>query len=223
MINFIFLLFKIGIGAIYLVAGSSENDPDSKCGCKNDTPPIISFKGKEKGEIIFCGGVERKLAENKIVISEFKVIDCQNGTTLINHSEDTVSKSIVTISRDSLLLSETHYILNSKWEIDIVPAVESTIKFVKGEPFISQERKVFVAPKLAKAQTDSLLRLNKNLKNKIKSDKSVYPYGEKSIYLLFMGAINGNKDAKYLLKNLDSLFILDDASAETRSEIWLDF
>ena len=51
----------------------------------------------------------------------------------------------------------------------------------------------------------------------------IYPYDEKSLYLLFTGAVNGNSDAKYLLKNLEDLFVLDGAIAETREEIWWDF
>ena len=193
------------------------------CECKNNDTPIISFKDKSNNQLIFCGRLDKKLSEDKFVISEFKLIDCNDKKEIINQTEDAVSKSIVTVKEDSLLIAETHYILNSKWEIDIVPATEITIKFTLGKPILSSKRNVFIVPPLSKEQQDSLIILNKNLKEKAKTGKSIYPYDEKSIYLLFMGAINGDEDAKYLLKNLDKLFVLDGAIAETRSEIWMDF
>lgn len=193
------------------------------CKCNNNVEPIIFFKDKSDNQLIFCGSLDKKISENKFVISEFKLVNCKDKKEIINQAEDAVSKSIVTIKTDSLLIAETHFVLNSKWEIDIVPAMETTVKFINGTPNLSSKRNVFVAPPLTKEQQDSLSTLNKNLKEKAKSGKSIYPYDEKTIYLLFMGAINGNQDAKYLLKNLSELFILDGAVAETRGEIWMDF
>lgn len=224
MINQFIIVLTLG-----LMQPSCENpnkvgkrDLDN-CNCKNNVASIIFFKDKNNNQLIFCGRLDKKLSENKFVVSEFKLIDCNDKKEIINQSEDAVSKSIVTIKTDSLLVAETHYILNSKWEIDIVPATETTIKFVQGKPVLSSKRNIFIAPPLGKEQQDSLITLNKNLKEKAKTGKSVYPYDEKSIYLLFMGAVNGNEDAKYLLKNLNKLFILDGAIAETRGEIWIDF
>jgi hypothetical protein len=224
MINQFVIVLALGLMQPSCTNPNKEGKADlDNCKCKNNTAPIISFKDKSNNRLIFCGRINKKLSETKFVISEFKMIDCNDKKEIIDQAEDAVSQSVVTIEKDSLLVAETHYILNSNWEMDIVPARETTIKFVQGKPILSSKRDIFAAPPLAKEQQDSLATLNKNLKEKSKAGKIIYPYDEKSIYLLFMGAVNGNEEARYLLKNLDRLFILDGAIAETREEIWIEF
>jgi len=193
------------------------------CKCTNNTSSIISFKDKNNNQLIFCGSTDKKISENKYLISGFKLINCRDNKTIIDESIDEVPKFIITIKSDSLLLANTQFILNKDWNIEPIPAMETTIKFIEGNPNLSSKKNVFIAPPLSKEQQDSLIIINKNLKEKAKAGKSIYPYDEKTIYLLFMGAINGNSDAKYLLKNLDKLFILDGAIAETKGEIWMEF
>lgn len=224
MINQLFILLTLGL--MYLNCENPNKDRERvllKCNCKNNVAPILFFKDKSNNQLIFCGRLDKIISENTFLISEFKLVDCNDEMEIINQSEDAVSKSIIIINPDSILIAETHYILNSKWEIDIVPALETTIKFIHAKPNLSPKRNVFTAPPLTKEQHDSLIILNKNLTEKAKAGKSIYPYNEMTIYLLFMGAVNGSEDAKYLLKNLDNLFVLDGAIAETRGEIWIDF
>ena len=62
-----------------------------------------------------------------------------------------------------------------------------------------------------------------DLKARIQEGNNQFPGDEKSIYLLYMGALNGDADARYLFKNLKSLFELGGgALEETSTEIWLD-
>jgi len=216
-------MFSIILISIALISINCNVDKFSDCKCKGDAEPILFFKDKNDNKLIVCGNFEKKITDNKFVVSEFIIYECMNEKEVINYSEDATFKSVITIEKDSVIITETHYILNNNWEIDITPAKETVIKFVNDEAVITSEKQAFVVPPLTKEQTDSLFILNKNLIEKAKGEKIHYPYDEKTIYLLFMGAINGNQDAKYLLRNLGELFILDGAIAETLGEIWVSF
>ena len=209
--------------SIAFISINSNIDKLSDCKCKGSVETILLFEDKNNNELIICGNLVEKITYNKFVVSEFIIYDCMNKKEIIDCSEDAIFPSIITTTKDSLIVAVSHYFLNNNWEIDITPAKETVIKFVNNEAVITSEKQVFSVPPLTKEQTDSLFILNKNLREKAIGEKIHYPYDEKTIYLLFMGAIGGNQEAKYLLKNLDKLFILDGTIAETLGEIWVSF
>ena len=218
------LIIILTLGLMQPSCGNPQAKKDLNiCKCTDNVTPIISFKDKNNNQLIFCGILNKKISDDKYIISGFKLINCNDKKEIIDETIDEVPNFIVTIKSDSLLLANTHFVLNKEWNIESIPATEKTIKFINHQVHISSKRNVFVAPQITKEQQDSLISLCKQLKEKSQAGKVFYPYEETTIFLLFMGAINGNADAKYLLKNLDKLFVLDGAIAETRGEIWIDF
>lgn len=193
------------------------------CLCASGENPIISFKDKSGNHLIICGRMVKKTSDNTYHISEYKITDCKNRGEIYDQSEDAVSISFVEVETDSIVLTDTHFILNSINEIEAVPVIERTIKYVSSVPKVSSDRNVFIRPKLTKDQVISLTKLIEDLNAISKKGVTQYPYDEKSIYLLLIGAINNNKEAGRILRNLDKLFIIDGAIAETRNEIWIKY
>ena len=208
-----FCLFQLSSRA------TSQNQVSTmaRCSCSNElSEKVIEFKNKS---ILICGNQKALNKNGKYIVYECQIIDCKNHNILIDHSSDAIFPTILTKSPNRLVIQETQCMLDTTDNIIYVPTTEIIIKFNKGQSTVFPIRKIFSPPILTKRQNDSLNILCRNLESQITGKPSLYPYNEKSLYLLYMGAINGMKKPKYLFQNLDSLFILDGAISETKREL----
>jgi hypothetical protein len=195
--------------------------PKDACKCIGEEP-IINFIDSKGNRLIFCGSINEKSRPNSYTVTEFRMINCLNNAVIEDHSEDAISKYSITVMKNSVLIAKNHFIVNEKWEVISIPAMEKSVCFNGRKICISKEKNVLKVPVLSKEQNDSINSLCELLKEK-SICKGSYPYDETSIYILFTGAIKGNRRARYLLANLDRLFILDGGVKETKDEIWMRY
>jgi hypothetical protein len=201
------------------VKGDSLSKDTCKC---SGEEPIINFIDTKSNRIIFCGSIDEKSSPNSYTVTEFRMINCLNNTVIEDHSEDAISKYSITVENNRVIIAKNHFIVNEKWQVISLPAMEKSVYFSGRKICISKEKNVLKVPALTKEQNDSINSLCEILKEK-SINKGLYPYDETSIYILFTGAIKGNRGARYLLANLDRLFILDGAVKETKDEIWMRY
>jgi hypothetical protein len=217
---------KLSLFILFTVLLSFYSDDVSNknlCKCENDEDLIAFLKSGDKNQLILCGNIEERISENRFVISDYKIINCVDMSVPVDMSGFAYLKDIVTLYKDSFTVAYTQFILNNEWETVAVPAIENSVKIIDGKPYLSPNRNVFSIPPLSKEQKDSLETLIHSLQKTAETGEALYPYDENTLYLLLMGAVNGNEKAKFLLKNLDTLFILDGAVSETMSEFVVDF
>jgi hypothetical protein len=168
-----------------------------------------------------CGNIVERRTNDTFLVSECLIKNCKDESEIVNHTNDAISTVILINQKTTLVVQETRFILNSEDKVDIIPSTEVRIKVVGDSVLVSPSKNIFSPPKLTQRQNDSLNNLCKNLKVHISQGQSHYPCDYPSIYLLYMGALSGNKEAEFLFQKLDSLFELDGAIAETRGEIWI--
>ena len=193
---------------------------NDKCTCEPSTLIISNFSNYHSSQIKICGNIEQQIHVDTFIVSECQIVNCNDGSYISDHRNDGISKVILLKQKDGLLVRETQYIIDTSDNVICVPTTEVKLTFDGDKMAISPERDIFTAPHLTKRQKESLAILCKDLKIKFDRGDTHYAHDEKSIYLLYMGAINGDEDAIYLFKNLSSLFDLGGGAIEdTRSEL----
>lgn len=191
-----------------------------KCSCPEGSTALSDLANFHTREISICGVLENKNADT-FVVSECQIVNCKNGSHISDHSADGIFKVILIKQKDCLLVRETAFLLDSADNIIYAPCSETKITFFDGKMVVSEPNDIFVIPTLTKRQLEALNHICTGLRTEIAKGNTEFPYDEKSIYLLYMGALNGDAEAIYLFKNLASLFNLDGAIAETRGELFL--
>ena len=141
-------------------------------------------------------------------------------TTILDYPYDETNKFIMTFNNHILQIASTKIVLiGDDWKYDLAKDNIQSINLSNRDIRVSKNNNVFQPPTLTEKQKQDLTNLCNSLKEYIKSPKEFYPFDEKSIYMLYMGALNDHKQSIYLLKNLSNLFDVDGAIAETIREI----
>ncbi|MFW5872273.1 MAG: hypothetical protein ACOCUT_04125 [bacterium] len=167
-----------------------------------------------------CGTIDEELSENRKLVISPVIIDCLNDTILLDYSYDEIYKYVLTSNNNEITISSTQIVLKGdNWEYDLVKDMERSIYLSTEGVQMSDPKNVFTPPTLTDKQKSDLDELCTFLKEEVNTSEKIYPKDEKSIYMLYMGALNNHAESKYLLDNLRYLFELDGAIAETYSEV----
>jgi len=188
------------------------------CSCGNQLSKNMYFSKYDTSLLLICGDILDTIAKDSFTVTHYKIINCRTGERIVDIGEDGIFNAIFVTKNKELLIIDKQFILDTNDIITSIPNNSTTIKIEKEGLNVSRKM-IFSPPALTMKQDSSLNILCINLKQLTKLPRQPYPYDEKSIYLLYMGVLNKKKDATYILNNLDSLFVLDGAIAETKSEL----
>ncbi len=197
----------------------SNKQQQDDCQCSNEEQIFSLLKGKTVA-VSVCGTVDKEMSGNKKLVVSPVVTDCLNDTTLLDYSDDEIYKYVLTLNNNQITISSTQIVLKGdNWEYNVIEDVERSIYLSTEGIKISDSKNIFNPPVLTNKQKNDLDELCTFLKKDANIPKKIYPGDEKSIYMLYIGALNNHAESKYLLHNLQDLFELDGAIAETYSEV----
>lgn len=192
-----------------------------ECICRDDSTRVLADTKKHR--VIICYNAQERINTNTFICPKFQIIRCSEKKEIIEEDENFITPSIISIDQSAIKISLTHVMLDTTWNMVLVPVKEYSVHVNDTSYTRTDFTNVFVTPKITKQQQDSLLVLLKELGEKTKVGRVPYPSDEKSIYLLLLGALNGNKEARNMLKSIRQRFIPDGAIAETIGEIWVEY
>lgn len=201
---------------------SKPMEGNSTCRC-DDGDLIYKIPSRDNlgFDLIVCGYKLSEMGSASILISALLVYDCVSKKAIIDFSGDEISQSLIKIyDGDSISLVQNQYaIIDSNWNIGSVPFAESVIKFENGRAVLTNPKVVFSPHIPTKLQADSIIKLCQYLDEFKEVPSPAYPLNEKSIYILYMGHTAGIECSTALLGQLNSIFKLDGAVAETLREL----
>lgn len=208
------------LNLLFYISCSGQKATEGKCQC-DEMEVIYQLQEKGNKTLIVCGFSDEKQEVSEKIVSSLLIKDCKNDKIVIDYSNDEIYKHILSKDGQKIKVFSIKLILKGdEWQYDFVKETEQTVFIEKEEVKLSESKNVFIVPTLTLGQKNDLSKLCKSLRDILKEhNKPAYPNDEKSIYMLYMGALNNDEESKYFLQNLRNLFEVDGAIAETLSEV----
>ncbi len=115
------------------------------------------------------------------------------------------------------MISYVLILVGNDWDYKLVPDIQYSF-FSQNEDLLQNKTDIFKYPELSAKQKKDIDSLLSILENSISEDINHYSGDEKSLYMLYMAALNEYKNSSDLLSKIEDYFLFDGALKETLGE-----
>ncbi len=215
-------MMYIRVVVVVMMLAHSASSVFADCDC--------SVSGhKEIAELAVDGRVDMRACGNKDVdcdaqnlcYSGILVTRCETNDTLLNYTlDETILFEVEKLDSHRVVCTEMAYVLlGENWTPSITPKTEYVFRVNENKSLEVSVKNVFHTPPLSASQRNAIdslcLRITEEIGGRSNNELEI---NERTIYMLYMGHLDGIECATKTLARLSSDGILDGANAETLSE-----